>query len=329
MMQERQYLYLSNYMFGGCVNFTAHLLHSLRKKCVLILMRTRLKEPRRGDFGYNIYYEGIPMELFDSIKNPFITDMFKNFHLLQKLKRNDITIVIHDPGEIFKENEPYLKYWNIICIRRIFQKYLENIYNLNPKFLYHPFYPYPIQRNDDNNLITKTEAVSISRIDYGKHLDIALNANKLIKLKNNNNNNSIKIYGWVNSKYVHHELEREQFSQCYHGKFKKSFSAISKILSKAKFMVDLSVIQHDGGGTQYTFLEAIHNDTALIINRKWIEDVDPKYRDFKEGYNCYAVSNEKELAELIINSKNIDTTKIVHNAKKLMERHIKADWSSL
>lgn len=94
-------------------------------------------------------------------------------------------------------------------------------------------------------------------------------------------------------------------------------------------MIDLTVLPNDGGGTQYTFLEAIHNDTALIINRKWIDDVDSKYCDLKEGHNCYAVSNEKELAEIISNSKNIDTTKIVNNAKKLMDRHTKADWYSV
>jgi hypothetical protein len=65
----------------------------------------------------------------------------------------------------------------------------------------------------------------------------------------------------------------------------------------------------------------------LIINRKWIEDVDPKFRDFKEGYNCYAVSNGHELAEIINNSKKIDTNKIIHNAKKLIERHTTVDWS--
>jgi hypothetical protein len=92
-------------------------------------------------------------------------------------------------------------------------------------------------------------------------------------------------------------------------------------------MVDLSVLRHDGGGTQYTFLEAIHNDTALIINRKWIENVNSKYCDFKEGYNCYAVSNGQDLAEIINKSNNTDTMKIIINAKKLMDRHTKADWS--
>ena len=337
MKEERRYFFLSDYYdYDGCVTFTAHLLHSLRKKSVLLLTK-KLEENTRGDFGYGIQYHNTSTKVLDAIKNPFITDMYKSFQLLQKLKRNDITIVIHDPGEISKQNEPYLKYWNIICIRKTFQEYLKNKYDVNPKFLHQPFYPYPtIQRNannDDDDMIIKTYAVSISRVDYGKHIDIITDANKLImssKNSNNNNNNNnkpIKIYGPFNPKYVHHKLGKETFKQYYYGTFEKSFAAVSKILSKAKFMVDLSVIRHDGGGTQYTFLEAVHNNTALIMNRKWIEDVDPKYRDFKEGYNCYAVSNGQELAEIINNSKNIDTTQIVYNTKKLIDRHIKVDWS--
>jgi hypothetical protein len=332
MVGERQYFFLSDfYKYGGCVTFTAHLLHSLGKKRLVNI--TNGSGERIKDFGYGINYHNVSVDVLDTIKNPFITDMFKNFHLLEKLKRNDITIVIHDPTEISKENVPYLKYWNIICIRKTFREYLKSRYNLDPKFLYHPFYPYPIQNydgyddNDNNNSLEKIETVSISRIDYGKNTEIIMEANKLITSKNNNNNKPIKIYGPFNPKYVYHKLGKEHFEQYYYGTFKKSFAAVSKILSKAKFMVDLSLLLHDGGGTQYTFLEAIHNNTALIINRKWIEDVDPKFRDFKEGYNCYAVSNGHELAEIINNSKKIDTNKIIHNAKKLIERHTTVDWS--
>ena len=332
MKEQRHYFFLSDYYnYGGCVTFTAHLLHLLRKKDVLLITK-KLEENTRGDFGYGIDYQNTSTRVLDAIKNPFITDMYRNFQLLQKLKRNDITIVIHDPGEIFKQNEPYLKYWNIICIRKSFQEYLKNKYDVNPKFLHHPFYPYPTIHRDDNNdnygMITKTEVVSISRVDYGKHIDIIMKANKLItSSKNDKRTNPIKIYGHFNPKYVHHRLGKKSFKQYYYGTFEKSFAAVSEILSKAKFMVDLSVIRHDGGGTQYTFLEAIHNNAALIINRKWIEDVDPRYRDFREGYNCYAVSNGQELAEIINNSKNIDTTRIVYNTKKLIDRHIKVDWS--
>jgi hypothetical protein len=111
--------------------------------------------------------------------------------------------------------------------------------------------------------------------------------------------------------------------------FQKSFSALTDILSQAKFVVDLSILKHDGGGTQYTFLEAIHNKCALILHRKWLEnkDLNPAYCDFREGYNCFAVDNAKELADLIRGDQ--DTTKIVENASKLLYRHINSPWSNL
>jgi hypothetical protein len=71
-------------------------------------------------------------------------------------------------------------------------------------------------------------------------------------------------------------------------------------LEKAKFMTDLSLLPSDRGGTQYTFLDAIYHNCAIILNRQCIEYVDPKYRDFKEGENCYAGSNS-ELKHLLDN----------------------------
>jgi hypothetical protein len=43
---------------------------------------------------------------------------------------------------------------------------------------------------------------------------------------------------------------------------------------------------------------------------------------FNEGENCYAVSNAEELKELLDDAENIDTSKIVQNARKLLDRHI-------
>jgi predicted transcriptional regulator len=63
---------------------------------------------------------------------------------------------------------------------------------------------------------------------------------------------------------------------------------------------------------------------------KMDKSVDKKYREFKEGYNCFPVSNEEELIELL-NKSNIDTAKVVENAKKLMKRHvnISKEWSKI
>jgi hypothetical protein len=131
---------------------------------------------------------------------------------------------------------------------------------------------------------------------------------------------SIKIYGWVNKRYASEKLEPISSSKYYQGRYNKSFSTISKILSNSKFMVDLSSLPMDGGGTQYTFLDAIYHNCALILNRRCIENVDALYRNFKEDHNCYAVSNAKELSELL--NSNKDTAKVVQNARKLLARHI-------
>jgi hypothetical protein len=336
--RQRQYFFIAdNYLYGGCVTFTAHLMHLLGRKWFRRI--TNRFEKKFREFGYGICYQNVTPRALDCAENPFITDMFKNFHVLERMKRSDITIVIHDTTEISKENEPYLKYWNIICIRKALQQYLKEKYNLNPKFLYHPFYPYSIQKNNNNpnrdhngshsnGLMYKTDAVSISRTDKDKNTDIILKANNLIALKNNTIEDTIKIHGPYNPAYIRPYGEQE-FKQYYYGIFDRSFEAVSNVLNKAKFVIDLTILPNDGGGTQYTFLEAIYHNAALIINRRWIDDVDSKHCDFKEGYNCFAVSNEKELAEIILNSKNIDTTKIVNNARKLMDRHINADWHSV
>ncbi len=94
-----------------------------------------------------------------------------------------------------------------------------------------------------------------------------LEANKTAK-------ESIKVFGWVKMRYASEKLESIAFSKYYQGKYNKSFSAISKILSNSKFMVDQSSLPIDRGWTQYTFLDAIYHNCALILNRQWIENVD-------------------------------------------------------
>ena len=324
------FFFISDYMYGGCLTFTAHLLHTLNRKQVFRIAKRF--ERKKKNFGYGIRYQNVPLEYLDSVQNIFITDMYQHFECLTKLKgrkgkgRGEVTIVIHDPGEIVEFNEPYLKYWNIITIRKSMQQFLLDRYGIDSKFIYHPFYQYPIHLEDDNEEENKKmqAAVSISRIDFNKHIEIILEANKRTR-------NPVKIYGWTNSKYVSERLDTDTFNQYYQGKYAKSFDATSEILRKAKFMIDLSILPNDGGGTQYTFLDAIYHNCAIILNRQWIENVDSKYRDFKEGENCYAVSNEEELKELLDDAENIDTSKIVQNARKLLDRHVNnaGDWNKI
>ena len=82
----------------------------------------------------------------------------------------------------------------------------------------------------------------------------------------------------------------------------------------------MSTIKNDGGGSQYTFLEAIHNRCILVINKGWLK----RESHLIPGINCIAVENEHELAHII--KENDDLSFIVDNALDLLKFHTKEKW---
>ncbi len=149
---KRRYFFLSDfYHWGGTVTFTAHLLNSIGRKQVIRIGNVPKSSVISGNFGYGLDYQILHSDFLDETSKPFIIDFFNYHHILHKLKRNDITIVIHDPTEISEQNAPYLEYWNVICIRKAFQQYLKDKYNVHSKFLYHPFYPYSTENDNSSS----------------------------------------------------------------------------------------------------------------------------------------------------------------------------------
>ena len=65
--------------------------------------------------------------------------------------------------------------------------------------------------------------------------------------------------------------------------------------------VDMSVIKGDGGGTQYTFLEAIYKSLCFNILIEWVE----KGTTFKKDYNCYVVGFTDDVGQEIANIINL------------------------
>jgi hypothetical protein len=137
--QNPQFFFLSDYMFGGCQTFTAHLLRSLNRSLVLRVNMGEGSQNGLKDFGYGIRYQTVPLNFLERIQRPFITDMFGHPHILESLDRDDITIVIHDPGEISACNQRYLNKWNIITIRKSMQHFIQEKFGFDTTFLYHPF----------------------------------------------------------------------------------------------------------------------------------------------------------------------------------------------
>ncbi len=81
----------------------------------------------------------------------------------------------------------------------------------------------------------------------------------------------------------------------------------------------MSIIKGDGGGTQYTFLEAIHQDCVLILHSDWIN----AGNTFQAGVNCIAVSNAEELAQVIEKGLSEEEfNSILTNSKQILGKHV-------
>ena len=258
-------------------------------------------ETRKRPFGYDITYQNITIEDLLKKDNLLICCIDKKYYeYLPKIK--EATIVIHDPTELKAPVLECLKRFKIITIRPTVSELLKTKYDLDNTFMYHPFYGFP------RILKNKIKAVSLSRVDFDKNTDIIVKAN--------DSGCEIDIYGAVNDLYVYHKLRHTNFKNYYKGRFPKTFQAINEILADCKYVIDMSSIKNDGGGSQYTFLEAIYMDCTLILNKKWVDGLDSP---FKHNHNCFIVENHEELTTLL--KSNPDTSEICKNAKELLKNH--------
>lgn len=312
--------YCARPQYGGWVTFTAHMALKYELDLHKVGNRTEVKADGSlwlRDFGYGARYQNIAPKDVKQVaqkKKILITAIDKNYYEALPSFPDGTYIVIHDPTEVTPQKlqtlGAHLKRFGIITIRQSVTDYLSKL-GYKSKFIIHPFHEYKFKK-----VPNPTKTVSISRIDYDKHTDILIDANKHLPAAK-----KIDIYGALNRMYAFHKLQGTDFKKYYKGGFEKSFDELSKKLADVKFVADMSVIKFDGGGTQYTFLEAIHQGCALIINEVWISG----YKSvFKPGVNCFAVEDGKELAELII--KNPSTTAIQKGADKILAPHLKVNW---
>jgi glycosyltransferase involved in cell wall biosynthesis len=317
--------YLGNPVHGGYVTFNAHLLYNLKRNVVLKV--SDKSEDKVRSLGWGKYYQNVSPDSIANDDNYVISALEKShYHFFDKIKNKNIILITHDTVELKKEAIELIRSdkWKVIAIRRQISNFLKQKYDIPSKFIKHPFHPPKF-----TNRSRRRGATSISRIHFDKHTEIMIQANKLIK----DDKDKIQIYGQVDQIYSYRTLNRilpekqKPFHKNYPFYIKplvKSFEFLKKTLSHYKFVIDMSMIKNDGGGTQYTFLEAIHYGCALILHSKWILE-NKKDNIFRPDYNCLVVDNAKELAELAQNKK-LDTTKITDNARKILKDHAKVDW---
>jgi len=303
-------------IYGGWVTFTAHM--SIKNNYNVYKIGNKTEKKTRK-YGYGVEYQNLNIEDILKLKDKMITAIDKQYYQYLHLFPPKTKLVIHDPTELKtgKKRNPLiedklLSKFDIYVIRKSVKEYIKKEYNIDTTLINHPFYQYPISEAPSIN----NYAVSISRIDFDKNTDIILRANKLLP-----EDKKVTIYGAENRLYVFHKLKELDFERYWRGKYDKTLPMLydgKQILKTPLFMIDLSVIANDGGGTQYTFLEAIYNDCVLILHNDWIK----KDKLFVDKYNCFGVSNEMELKDILLREYDIEyLEKIRKNAKKILINH--------
>ncbi len=273
--------YLSPNPYGGWVTYTVHLIKALQSvglEPTLYKIGSRTEKKSR-DFGYATQYRNI--SLHDALALPnkkLIVAAAKNFkEQTQLLYDANAALVVHDPTEL--KNLPHLTNGRVVVVRQIGASYIPRA-----TFIRHPYESKQLPAVDKYK-----RAVSVSRIDFDKHTNILLDANRLIK----DECHKIEIYGFENRIYTRfkilpHYPEWKQSKVAY----PRNINAAYAILQGAQYMVDMSLIKGDGGGTQYTTLEAWDAGAVPIIHKGWLLDSD----DMNAGSNCLVVANAQELA---------------------------------
>lgn len=280
--------YLSNNTTGGWVTFTHHLIYALQAEDVdfRLFKHGKNTETCKRPFGYGRSYRNITAE--DALElegvNVIVAAAKQHADMANSLLEEGAKIVLHDPTELKGYlNASLVK--NPWVIRKAVLRYLERNYpDMGGTFIRHPYCRVP----EECDAKRRKVCVSTSRIDFDKHTEILLDAKRL--------GAPIEIHGFENRLYTKFKIcpkypEWEQSKAAYPREARSAWD----ILRRAALAVDMSLIKGDGGGTQYTFLEAWDAGTPMIIHSGWIMEDD----DMKPGLNCMTAGDGESLAKLV------------------------------
>ena len=277
--------------FGGWVTFTVYLYRSLQAcgaEPYLFKIGNTSQTPRH--FMDDVWYQKISaedaLELPQSFKRVIVATDKHHIEATTPMLDSGADIIVHDPTETRSVDLRNVMLKNSIEPIAIRPAIVENLRTLGIKstFIKHPYLIH------NETLPKKTKlAAATSRVDFDKYTEIIIEANKSLDEK-------VKIWGALNGMYawvkldkLHPDWKKDYYGSFYHDK-------VWKILNPSKYMLDLTAIVADGGGSQYTFLEGWDAGCVLILNKKWGLSNDTT---MNPGKNCLFVDGAEELVEVL------------------------------
>lgn len=283
--------YLSGNTTGGWVTYTSHLIYGLKGIGVpvqLFKVGNRTEQKQRP-FGYGVSYRNIAQEDVDNLKGPkVIVALQKNSRdVAAELISQGAWLVVHDPAEF--KNFSLDTNGRYITIRKAVADQVPGSH-----LILHPYKRYWATWSSLET-IKRERACSISRIDFDKHTDLILDANRLLE-----EHLRVNVHGFENRLYTRFKIcpKYPEWTQSV-SHYPREKSTATEICAAYTFSVDMSIIKGDGGGTQYTFLEAMDARSVNIIHDSWIMPDDEMVPYPRIKANCMTVGSGEELASLL------------------------------
>jgi len=307
--------YLSDNTTGGWVTFTAHLMMGLSKLPGIRAAIYKVKpkhENRPRPFGYNMTYRNIDLQHAIKLANGLavVVALQKNYREVSTaLVSAGSWLVVHDPAEFTHTN--LAEFGNrCFAIRRSVQRQISGSTLL----------PHPYHRHYPKGTIAtgKLRACSVARIDFDKNTTILLDANRLLSQQM-----KIRIHGFENRLYTKFKVcpQYPEWQQSI-SHYSREVTTAANICHQATFTCDMSLIKGDGGGTQYSFMEAMDAGSVCVVHRGWIIPDDEMRACPDPKANCIAVGNGRELAEVLQRGMSANEIQsIVRQSDQLLEHH--------
>jgi hypothetical protein len=250
-------VYQSPWRVGGSTAYVVHLYNILRPHARIIRVGARYEKNARPLGDYNVPYHIIDQnELRRLTKTEPV--LLAAAHPKDDVYLPGMWAVFHDPNEF----ELY-RHWDrvdprrIICIRETGLRHFGKA-----TFIPHPY----VRRYENVHPPLHPElAVSVARVSSIKNSHWIMAANERLPP-----HKRVKMYGEPNRLWFHRAKLQEKYPHLeLYGPFERYFHADAEICRRARFSIDLTVFEDDGGGSQYSFLAAMDAGSLPLISADW------------------------------------------------------------
>lgn len=273
MMPDTVHLaYLAAPRYGGWPTYTAHLAAGLAASGHTVqlwqISGSARHEKRTRPYGRGLTYRNTTVDVLADLARLHTVIVTAadagRTDAAAALLAAGATIVVHDPTELRGDLPAALNHTRhpVVTPRAANLRHLAAWPAVHVP---HPYAPAPAR---SRNRTRSMNAVSYARLDWDKHTELIVEANLLLPP-----HLRVKMWGAENRLYSFHKLGPidPHWAAYYRGPFpRRSVWAGVSLASAARWAVDMSVIVGDGGGTQYTHLEALDGGAALALNKGWL-----------------------------------------------------------